>query len=70
MVIFDHAAKTVLVVANAAVDRDRGRTSAPRTPTRAAGSISLVERLQRGVADIQLTDIDPIRPSLDLDASQ
>jgi anthranilate synthase component 1 len=57
MVIFDHAAKTVLVVANALVDRDMDLRAAFAEACRRADQ--LVERLQRGVADIQLTDIQP-----------
>lgn len=64
MVIFDQAAKTVLAVANA--------LAATRSGTHQTGDElrvtyqeacrrvdQLVERLQRGVADLQLTDIDP-----------
>jgi anthranilate synthase component 1 len=63
MVIFDHVAKTVAVVANAIVPGEPG-ASAPGVVERAyreacARVDQLVERLQRGVADIQLTDIDP-----------
>jgi anthranilate synthase component 1 len=57
MVIFDHITKTIAVVAHAHVD--------PQDP---AGSYRtactqvdrLVERLQQGVADLQLTDIAPV----------
>jgi anthranilate synthase component 1 len=57
MVIFDHVAKTVLVVAHARV----GAGTDPRTAYADAcrRADALVEQLQRGVADIQLTDIDP-----------
>lgn len=63
MVIFDHAAKTILVVVNAT---GLGG-SAARVPgfekqaydDACRRADQLVERLQRGVADIQLTDIDP-----------
>src|SRR5262249_35930814 len=72
MVIFDHVAKAVLVVAFAPTE-DRGQRSEDRRQktedsegelrrryTEACGRVDqLVERLQRGVADIQLTDIDP-----------
>jgi anthranilate synthase component 1 len=56
MVIFDHISKTVAVVAHAHVD--------PRDPARSyhaacAQVDRLVERLQQGVADLQLTDIAP-----------
>src|SRR5262245_32911999 len=57
MVIFDHVAKTVAVVAHAHAD--------PRDPEgsyrKACGRVDrLVERLQQGVADLQLTDINPV----------
>jgi anthranilate synthase component 1 len=56
MVIFDHINKTVAAVAHAHVD--------PRDPARCyqaacARVDRLVERLQQGVADLQLTDIAP-----------
>ncbi|MBV9123775.1 MAG: anthranilate synthase component I [Planctomycetes bacterium] len=56
MVIFDHINKTIAVVAHAHVD--------PNDPTRsyqaACGRVDrLVERLQQGVADLQLTDTAP-----------
>jgi anthranilate synthase component 1 len=56
MVIFDHINKTVAAVAHAHVD--------PRDPARsyqvACQRVDrLVERLQQGVADLQLTDITP-----------
>jgi anthranilate synthase component 1 len=59
MVIFDQAEKTVLVVAHA-----RGSGSGPeelrRNYERACARVDgVVEQLQRGVADIQLTDIAP-----------
>jgi anthranilate synthase component 1 len=57
MVIFDHINKTVAAVAHAHVD--------PRDPARSyqaacARVDRLVERLQQGVADLQLTDIAPV----------
>jgi anthranilate synthase component 1 len=57
MVIFDHVAKTIAVVAHAHVD--------PHDPARSyhaacAQVDRLVERLQQGVADLQLTDIAPV----------
>ncbi len=63
MVIFDHAAKTILVVANATGLGESG-ASAPGGFERAYRDAcnradQLVERLQRGVADLQLTDIEP-----------
>jgi anthranilate synthase component 1 len=57
MVIFDHITKTIAVVAHAHVNREdlrRSYQSACRRVDR------LVERLQQGVADLQLTDIAPI----------
>jgi anthranilate synthase component 1 len=56
MVIFDHITKTIAAVAHAHVD--------PRDPARSyhaacARVDRLVERLQQGVADLQLTDIAP-----------
>jgi anthranilate synthase component 1 len=57
MVIFDHINKTIAVVAHAHVD--------PKDPAKGyhdacARVDRLVERLQQGVADLQLTDITPI----------
>lgn len=61
MVIFDHAAKTILVVANALLasvgEREGDLRAAYDEACRRADQ--LVERLQRGVADLQLTDINP-----------
>ena len=57
MVIFDHISKTILVVAHAHVDSQDLRgiyEKACRQVDR------MVERLQQGVADLQLTDIAPI----------
>jgi anthranilate synthase component I len=57
MVIFDHISKTVLVVAHAHVDHTNLKASyekACRLVDR------MVERLQQGVADLQLTDIASI----------
>jgi anthranilate synthase component 1 len=56
MVIFDHINKTIAAVAHAHID--------PRDPARShqaacARVDRLVERLQQGVADLQLTDIAP-----------
>jgi len=57
MVIFDHVAKTIAVVAHAHVD-PADLDGCYRT---ACGRVDrLVERLQQGVADLQLTDILPI----------
>ena len=64
MVIFDHAAKTILVVAHwigasgqgSAASEDELKVIYRQT---CANVDRLVERLQRGVADIQLTDINP-----------
>jgi anthranilate synthase component 1 len=57
MVIFDHITKTIAVVAHAHVD--------PADPERSYRQACervdrLVERLQQGVADLQLTDIAPL----------
>ncbi len=63
MVIFDHVAKTVLVVANATGLGEPRATDAGFLDARYAEACAradrLVEHLQRGVADLQLTDIDP-----------
>ena len=66
MVIFDHVAKTIAVVAHARVEgagiRDSGvrEEDLRRAYRDACDRVDhLVDRLQRGVADIQLTDIDP-----------
>jgi anthranilate synthase component 1 len=64
MVIFDHINKTVAAVAHAHVDPKDLEGSYRQACNRVD---QLVERLQQGVADIQLTDIDlPMdsRPSL------
>src|SRR5262245_15508250 len=55
MVIFDHINKTIAAVAHARTDGDlhQAYENACRRVDR------LVERLQQGVADLQLTDIDP-----------
>ncbi|HUR55663.1 MAG TPA: chorismate-binding protein, partial [Gemmataceae bacterium] len=63
MVIFDHVAKTIAVVAHASGDRSQ-ETGVSDSELRkrydeACRRVDqLVERLQRGVADLQLTDID------------
>jgi anthranilate synthase component I len=63
MVIFDHAAKTVLVVAHARIAG--GESQMRAAYAEACRRVDeLVQQLQRGVADIQLTDINPRRPSL------
>ena len=72
MVIFDHAAKTIQVVAHAlGLKVGEGRPSSDshnENELRKAYADAcrrvdrLVERLQRGVADLQLTDIDPKFP--------
>jgi anthranilate synthase component 1 len=57
MVIFDHITKTVAVVAHAHVDP----SNLERCYRDACDRVDrLVERLQQGVADLQLTDIEPI----------
>lgn len=54
MVIFDHITKTIAVVAHAHVDSQNLRASYDAACARVD---RLVERLQQGVADLQLTDI-------------
>jgi anthranilate synthase component 1 len=57
MVIFDHINKTIAVVAHAHVDSQ----NLERSYQSACAQVDrLVERLQQGVADLQLTDIAPI----------
>ncbi len=56
MVIFDHINKTIAAVAHAHVDRDDPALSYQIACRRVD---RLVERLQQGVADLQLTDIVP-----------
>jgi anthranilate synthase component 1 len=62
MVIFDHINKTVAAVAHAHVDPN----DLERSYRQACGRVDqLVERLQQGVADLQLTDIEsPPHPTL------
>jgi anthranilate synthase component 1 len=66
MVIFDHAAKTILVIANAMTgDRGEGRGGSDDSLKQIYAEAcrradQLVERLQRGVTDIPLTDINPV----------
>ncbi|HMC88070.1 MAG TPA: anthranilate synthase component I [Gemmataceae bacterium] len=56
MVIFDHINKTIAAVAQAHVDPQ----NLERSYRTACGRVDrLVERLQQGVADLQLTDISP-----------
>jgi anthranilate synthase component 1 len=57
MVIFDHINKTIAVVAHAHVDAHNLEESYRLACARVD---RLVERLQQGVADLQLTDIAPI----------
>jgi anthranilate synthase component 1 len=57
MVIFDHLTKTVAAVAHAHVDHT---DLAACYKTACARVDRLVERLQQGVADLQLTDIAPV----------
>jgi anthranilate synthase component 1 len=66
MVIFDHINKTIAAVAHAHVPGVRGQGSGVskedlrRSYEAACGRVDrLVERLQQGVADLQLTDISP-----------
>lgn len=57
MVIFDHINKTVNVVAQAHIDPDNLEGSYRQACERVD---RLVERLQRGTADLQMTDIAPM----------
>jgi anthranilate synthase component 1 len=57
MVIFDHLNKTIAVVAHAHVDAGDPARSYHEACARVD---KLVERLQQGVADLQLTDISPL----------
>ncbi len=56
MVIFDHITKTIAAVAHAHVDQSDLKKSYQTACDRVD---RLVERLQQGVADLQLTDIAP-----------
>ncbi len=56
MVIFDHISKTIAVVAHAHVDRSNLRKSYDEACARVD---QLVARLQRGSADLPLTDVAP-----------
>src|SRR5205085_3833420 len=60
MVIFDHLFKTVAAVAHAHVDPSDLRRSHRHACERVD---RLVERLHQGVADLQLTDINPVGPT-------
>jgi anthranilate synthase component 1 len=61
MVIFDHINKTIAAVAHAHVLKERGRDELRRSYETACARVDrLVERLQQGVADLQLTDIVPV----------
>jgi anthranilate synthase component 1 len=67
MVIFDHINKTIAAVAHAHIPGVRGQESGvsrdelARSYREACGRVDrLVERLQQGVADLQLTDIAPV----------
>ncbi|MCS6865956.1 MAG: anthranilate synthase component I [Gemmataceae bacterium] len=64
MIIFDHAAKTVLVVAHARTDPADALQANYQQACQRVDAV--VEQLQRGVADIQLTDIDPHATALPL----
>jgi anthranilate synthase component 1 len=59
MVIFDHLNKTVAVVAHAHVP-EKGQDLRKCYQAACARVDRLVERLQQGVADLQLTDIAPV----------
>jgi anthranilate synthase component 1 len=59
MVIFDHITKTIAAVAHAHVPPQKDQWE--RCYREACGRVDrLVERLQQGVADLQLTDIAPV----------
>ncbi|HVK15109.1 MAG TPA: anthranilate synthase component I [Gemmataceae bacterium] len=59
MVVFDHIDKTVAAVAHAHVDANNLR----KCYDEACAKVDrLVERLQQGVADLQITDIEPRGP--------
>ncbi len=60
MVIFDHLRKTIAVVAHAHIDPANLRGCYDRACERVD---RLVERLQQGVADLQLTDVAPLGPT-------
>ncbi len=60
MVIFDHLTKTIAVVAHAHVDGKNGTDLRQSYQSACARVDRLVERLQQGVADLQLTDIAPV----------
>jgi anthranilate synthase component 1 len=60
MVIFDHINKTVAAVAHAHVRGDRDEELRKSYQTACARVDRLVERLQQGVADLQLTDVAPV----------
>jgi anthranilate synthase component 1 len=73
MVIFDHLFKTVIVVAHAHVPSppaplpsgERGEEALRRCYREACAKVDrMVERLQQGVADLQLTDINPFDAAL------
>jgi anthranilate synthase component 1 len=57
MVIFDHLTKTIAVVANAHIDANNLRGCYDQACARVD---RLVERLHQNVADVQLTDIEPL----------
>src|SRR5262245_17781382 len=59
MVVFDHLQKTIIVIAHADTTSDPRRSY----PAGCDRVDRLVERLQQGVADLQLTDIDPFDSS-------
>jgi anthranilate synthase component 1 len=57
MVIFDHLNKTIIVVAHARTDTADLRSAYQGACARVD---RLVERMQQGVADLQLTDVNPL----------
>jgi anthranilate synthase component 1 len=60
MVIFDHLTKTVAVVAHAHVPSGSEKDLRASYQSACVRVDRLVERLQQGVADLQLTDIAPV----------
>jgi anthranilate synthase component 1 len=59
MVIFDHINKTIAVVAHAHVPKDGGEERTRSYESACRKVDALVERLQRRIADLPLTDIAP-----------
>src|SRR5262249_57252456 len=61
MVVFDHLFKTVIAIAQAHIEKTDLRATYQATCDRVD---RLVERLQEGVAGLQLTHINPLDPSV------